>query len=94
MDLEIREARQANSLTEAQKELLKTKDKKIPNKLEIGKWHELLLQIEGDRLTVSIDGKSVGQFTSEGFAHPTKKMLRLSVPRNAVVDDLSIYRKS
>jgi len=26
------------------------------------------------------------------MAHPTKKMLRFSVPRNAVVDD-KIYRK-
>lgn len=33
------------------------------------------------------------KLASEGIAHPTKKTLRLSVPRNAVVDDLKIWRK-
>ena len=33
-------------------------------------------------------------FRSPGIAHPTKRMLRFSVPRNAVVDDVKIYNKS
>jgi hypothetical protein len=34
-----------------------------------------------------------GSFSSPGMAHPTKKMLRLSVPKNAVVDDVKIHRR-
>lgn len=93
MDLEIREARQAKTLTKDQKEMLKGKQQNFPNKLEAGKWYDLLVQVKGETLSVSIDGKEVGSFQSEGIAHPTKRTLRLAVPRNAVVDDLKIWKK-
>jgi len=51
----------------------------------------VLAKINDDTLTVSIDGKEVGSFASPGIAHPTKRMLRLSIPRNVVVDDVKIY---
>ena len=91
MDLKIRELRQANQLTAAQQEMLRTKTAKFANQLEPGKWYSLIAKVAGDTLSLSIDGKEVGSFTSEGIAHPTKRMLRLSVPRNAVVDDVKIY---
>lgn len=93
MNLEIREARQAKTLSGEQKEMLKGKEKRFPQSLEIGKWHDLAVRIEGDTLTVSINGKEVGSFQSEGIAHPTKRMLRLAVPKNAVVDDVKIWKK-
>ena len=93
MDLKMREARQANQLTAEQKKLLKGKQKTFPNVLELGKWHDLLVQIAGDTLTVTIDGGEVGRFQSEGIAHPTKRLLRLAVPRNVYVDDVKIWRK-
>lgn len=92
MDLRMREARQAGTLTAAQKTLLATKETKIPNPLAINEWHDLLVEISEDRVEVTIDGRIVGSFESEGIAHPTKRMLRLAVPRNAVVDDVKIYR--
>lgn len=91
MDLKIREARQAKILTSAQQEMLKTKVKRFPHKLKTGKWYSAVAKIEGDKLSVSIDGKEVGSFNSEGIAHPTKRMLRLAVKRNVVVDDVKIY---
>ena len=91
MDLKTRELRQAKKLTKTQQADLKTKTKKFPNKLETGKWYTVLATINGDTLTVSIDGKEVGSFSSDGIAHPTKRMLRLSIHRNVVVDDLKIY---
>ncbi|MDI1312784.1 hypothetical protein [Prosthecobacter sp.] len=51
------------------------------------------MTISGDELSAAIDGKAVGSFNSPGIAHPTKKMLRLSVPRNAVVDEVKIWKK-
>lgn len=91
MDLKIRKLRQAKELTSAQQAELKTKTKRFPHKLKTGKWYTVAANIHGDTLTVSIDGEKVGAFSSEGIAHPTKRMLRLSIRRNVVVDDLKIY---
>ncbi len=92
MDLKMREARQAGTLTGEQEESLKSKTTKIPNQLETGKWHDLLVRVRGDVMTVIIDGDEVGSFQSEGIAHPTKRLLRLAVNRDAVVDDVKIWR--
>jgi hypothetical protein len=92
MDLTIREARQANTLTDEQKKLLRSKEAKISHSLATQKWHDLVVQVQGDRVYVDIDGTRVGEFQSEGIKHPTKRMLRLGVARNAVVDDVKIYR--
>ncbi len=94
MGNEFYDARKTSGgLSDKQKEVLKTKDTKIAHKLETGKWYDLLVEIEGNKLTASIDGKEVGSFESEGIAHPSKRTLRLAVPKNAVVDDVKIYRR-
>lgn len=93
MDLKTREARLAGTLTDERKAALKSKQVTFPRPNETGKWYDLLVEVEGDTLTVSIDGEKVGSFSSEGIAHPTKRMLRLSVPHDAVVDDVKIWRK-
>lgn len=94
MDLKTRELRLAKKLPPELQEQLKTKRKRFPVKLETGKWYTLLVIVSGEELTVKIDGRTVGSFSSAGMAHPTKRLLRLSVPRNAVVDDVKIYAKS
>jgi hypothetical protein len=91
MNLETRKIRKAKQETPELKKLLKTKVKRNKLDLEVGKWYGLKVTISGDSINVAIDGQEVGAFTSEGFAHPTKKMLRLSVPKEAVIDDLKIY---
>ncbi|MDZ4849260.1 MAG: hypothetical protein SGI77_08195 [Pirellulaceae bacterium] len=94
MRLDISEARQAKKeLSDEQKQALKGKDKAFPRPTAVGKWHDLIVAVSGDELSVSIDGESVGNFKSDGFAHPTKRMLRLAVNRNAVVDDVKIWQK-
>jgi hypothetical protein len=94
MRLDIRETRQAKKpLTAEQQQAIKGKDKTFPHTLEIGKWHDLVVKITGDTLSASIDGQLVGTFSSPGIAHPTKRTLRLAVARNAVVDDVKIWRK-
>ena len=91
---DIHDARtEKKELTEEQKKALVGKTKNLPHKTELGKWHDLVVKIEGDELSVSVDGKDVGSLHSSGIAHPTKRMLRFSVPHNAVVDDVKIYRK-
>jgi hypothetical protein len=56
------------------------------------KWHEAKATIMGDTISVAIDGRPVAELSSPGIAHPTKRMLRLAVRRNAVVDDVRIRR--
>lgn len=94
MDLKTRELRLAKKLPPDLQEKLKSKRKRFPVKLKTGKWYTLLVTVSGDQLTVKIDGKTIGSFSSAGIAHPTKRLLRLAVPRNAVVDDVKIYAKT
>ena len=93
MKLEIRTARQSKSLTEEQTKILQKKQVKFPHKTAVGNWHDVSVQVEGETLTLSLDGEEVGSFTSPGIAHTTKCMLRLSVPKNVVVDDVKFWRK-
>lgn len=95
MRLDIHTARKAKQkLSADQQQALVNKEKKIPATIAVGEWHTLLVKISGDELAVTIDDRPVGSLKSPGIAHPTKKMLRLAVPRNAVVDDVKIWRKS
>ncbi len=93
MRLDLREARVAGRLGPAEKELIAGKGRVFPIDLNLGEWHDLLVTVEGESLVVRINGKEAGRFESEGVAHPTKRLLRLAVPRNAVVDDVKIWRK-
>lgn len=94
MRLDIQEARQAKKkLTPEQEQALKGKQKTVPQTIALNTWHDLLVKVAGDELSITLDGKTVGAFTSPGIGHPTKRMLRLAVPRNAVVDDVKIWRK-
>ena len=94
MRLDIQTARTAKKpLTAEQQQALQGKQKAVARSIEIGQWHELLVKIAGDELSITLDGKVVGSFKSAGIAHPTKRQLRLAVPRNAVVDDVKVWRK-
>jgi hypothetical protein len=93
MDLKIRELRQANQLNPELQEKLKSKTKKVSHKLQVGKWYLLRVTIQDDTLSVEIDGNEVASFSSAGIAHPTKRTLRLAVPRNAVVDDVKVFSR-
>lgn len=94
MELKGYEARKAGKkATPEEQAALKTKEKVLPCPIKVGDWHELVVRIEGTKLSASVDGKDVGEFSSPGIGHPTKRMLRLNVPRNAVVDDIALYCK-
>jgi hypothetical protein len=93
MRLDIQTARQAKQkLSAEQEQALKGKQKTVPQALALGQWHDVLVKVAGDELSVTLDGKLIGSLKSPGIAHPMKRMLRLAVPRNAVVDDVKIWR--
>ena len=56
-------------------------------------WHLLQVHVAGDKLTAVVNGEEVGSFRSEGFAHPTKRMVRLLTRGHSVVDDMRVWRK-
>lgn len=94
MKREIRDLRIAKKLTPELQKMLKTKSKRVAHKLKTGQWYALRVSVQDETLSVAIDGDDVVSFTSEGIAHPTKRTLRLSVPRNAVVDDVRAFSRS
>ena len=68
----------------------KAKKLNLPNGLGTDEWHQVVVTVKDDLLSVSMDGKMIGDFSSEGFAHPTKRMLRIAVPKKAVIDEVRI----
>jgi hypothetical protein len=83
--------KKANQLTEDEKKMLATKQKRFPVKISLGEWHTLVVQTEGDAIRVSIDGQEAGSFSSPGIAHDTKSLVSLTT--NAVdveYDDFSL----
>ncbi|APZ95568.1 family 16 glycoside hydrolase [Fuerstiella marisgermanici] len=90
MKLEHRTARQAGTVSPEVQKLINGKKKKFQSKIATDEWHDLSVQIKGATMSVSIDGKLVGEFTSEGIGHATKSRLRLAVNKSAWVDDVKI----
>ncbi len=90
-DKKIRAARLEKKLTDAQKEMLKTKSKKFKHKLPAKTWHSATIRIEGEKISVSVNDKPIGEFSSAGIDHPTKRIMRLAVPKQATVDDIIVY---
>jgi len=76
------ERKKANQLTDEEKAMLKTKSKNFPNKLALQDWHKLVVSTKGDEIRVSIDGKEIGSFKSEGVTHDKKSLVSLTT--NAV----------
>ncbi len=79
------------TLTAEDKAMLVTKNKSLPTKVTIGDWHTLLITTKGEEIAVSIDGKSVGSFKSEGIGHDHKTLVSLTTNQVDVhYDDFSI----
>lgn len=60
--------------------------------LEPGRWYLLGIEIVGDEMRVSLDGKAVGFLKSSGIAHPVKSDFYFSVSgKDAFFDDVRIW---
>ena len=93
MNLKLRSAKKAGTLTDEQRKEVLAKGKTFPHSVSLNEWHQIYVTVVGEEITCSIDGEKVGSFSSEGFAHETKTLLRLLVAKNAYVDDVKIWRK-
>ncbi|MBK8093373.1 MAG: DUF1080 domain-containing protein [Verrucomicrobiaceae bacterium] len=92
MDNKIRERRQAGDKSPELAALLKTKTKTFKLDLKPGDWHTLHITITASTMAVKIDGQDIGTFTSEGIAHPTKRMITLAVNKSTQVDDVKVWK--
>lgn len=77
---------------EATKALLKTKEKTVPVSVAEKTTHQLVVRLEGNTLTATIDGREVGSFVGEGFSHATKDRVCLWTMKNSVHFDDVVVR--
>lgn len=83
--------KKANQLTEDEKKMLASKAKAFPVDLKLQDWHTLSVTTKGEEVSVSIDGKVVGSFKSEGVGHDHKSLVSLTTNQVDVnYDDFSI----
>ncbi|MCB1277837.1 hypothetical protein [Prosthecobacter sp.] len=56
-------------------------------------WHDVAIEISGDQMRVSMDGKPVGHLQSPGIAHETKSSFHFTVNGPGVLfDDVRIWK--
>lgn len=83
--------KKAGQLTDDEKKMLASKQKRVPSKISLGDWHDLVVQTEGDTIRVTVDGKDAGSFSSPGITHETKSLVSLTTnPVDAEYDDFSL----
>lgn len=92
MNLEIRDRREKGDKSPELAKLLRSKTHIFPLALKAEDWHTMLIVVEGNVMRATIDGKAIGEFKSEGIAHPTKRMITLAVNKSAKVDDVKVWR--
>ena len=92
MDLKIQERRKAGDKSPELAALLKTKTKSFKLDLKAEDWHTLHITLVADKMSVRIDGQEIGSFSSEGIAHPTKRMITLAVNKSADIDDVKVSK--
>ena len=59
--------------------MLVGKSAAFPAKFEPGKWYTFTVEVAGDEMRASIDGKAVGYLKSAGIGHATKSKIELGV---------------
>lgn len=73
--------------------LLAGRSSSAPAKFEQKKWYHVVIEIVGDRMRVSLDGKAFGFLQSPGIAHETKSSFHFTVNGPGVLfDDVRIWK--
>lgn len=81
-------ASKAGTATDEQKAAVKKFQKKFSQPVPLNQWHSAIVTIAGDTMSVELNGKSAGRFSSPGIGHSRKDMVRFSVKREAWLDDV------
>ncbi len=97
-----RDGSQSNALIELRKDSAKNKEEiskllathsaTFPAKLEAGKWYTLGVEVGGEAMRVTIDGKPAGFLHSPGIGHATKSKIELGVAgKDGFFDDIKVW---
>jgi hypothetical protein len=71
---------------------IKDKTANFKTTIDPAKWHEARVEIVGDEMLVSVDGKPVGYHKSEGYDHPTKNLLGFTVSgKSTLIDNFKVW---
>ncbi|MGB0581017.1 MAG: hypothetical protein ACPGVU_15065 [Limisphaerales bacterium] len=80
---------------EAADKLLIGRGSNVKATLEQDRWYTTTIEIVGDEMRVSLDGKPIGYLKSPGLAHSTKQSVHFTVSDNAThFDDVKIWNAS
>ena len=89
---EIEEMKKDPARKEEVKKLTAGREQSIPIALDPARWYALAMEIVGDEMRVSLDGKAVGYLKSSGLAHPMKREFYFAVSgQDALFDDVRIW---
>ncbi len=67
--------------------LLVGRSASAPAQLQQQHWHQVVITLVGDTMTVSLDGQPAGSLKSPGLAHPTKTSFHFTVNGPGVLFD-------
>jgi hypothetical protein len=89
---DIYEMRQDTKRKAEGDKLLAGRTATFPMPIATNQWHHLAMEIVGDEMRVSVNGKFVGQLKSPGLAHPTKSRFHFTISgQHALIDDVKIW---
>lgn len=89
---DIFEMRQDPARKAEAEKLLAGRGSSSPISLEQKKWYQAAIEIVGDEMRVSLDGKPAGYLKSSGVAHETKSSFHFTVSGKGVLfDDVRIW---
>jgi hypothetical protein len=88
-------AKDPNTTPEEKKQVqaaMKAKAASFKVDLDLAKWHQARVEVIGDEMLLSLDGKPVGYLKSEGVAHPTKNAVGFTIGGQSVqFDNLKLW---
>jgi len=71
--------------------LLVGRGSSFPAKFEQNRWYQMRIELIGDEVSASIDGKPMGKLKSSGIGHPTKTDFHFTVSgKGARFDDIKL----
>ena len=89
---DIFEMRKDPAKKAAADELLKGRGSTAKASVEQNRWYDMTIEIVGDEMRVSLDGKPIGFLKSPGLAHPTKESVHFTVNgKETRFDDVKIW---
>lgn len=90
---DIFEMRRDPKRKEAADKLIEGRAANVKVSLEPNRWYTMEIQLYGDQMLVSLDGKPIGYLRSPGIAHPTKQSVHFTVSgKETHFDDVKIWQ--